>query len=269
MGSPPVALRKSSLVKLLVALLGLRLLATSFVGPAPNSSGRTVAMRAEEKEGEVPWLRSSWGLPSTGAALQRLSPEEYKMALEQEIETQRKNLGRSSWRPVDEKQLEKDARRTLKKNGIKDPSGQDVDMEQLACDSAAALLTGLQLVALSMRCTVTILTALYEDSEIELTCVDEDVMLAWAGGIPGTKGMPSCSLRPQGSTNYEEIATYDNMQNPQLLAKPYSGHEYSYTDSMVPPGKYDYRLLCRSRDGGITVPRRRYAGWVALIWWAD
>jgi len=34
-------------------------------------------------------------------------------------------------RPVDEKQLEKDARRTLKKNGIKDPSGQDVDMEQL------------------------------------------------------------------------------------------------------------------------------------------
>ena len=74
-----------------------------------------------------------------------------------------------------------------------------------------------------------------------------------------------------GSTNYEEIATYDNMQNPQLLAKPYSGHEYSYTDSMVPPGgdrcsllgyavgdlpgKYDYRLLCRSRDGGITVPQ--------------
>ena len=27
----------------------------------------------------------------------------------------------------------------------------------------------------------------YEDSEIELTVVDEDVMLAWAGGIPGTK----------------------------------------------------------------------------------
>ena len=27
----------------------------------------------------------------------------------------------------------------------------------------------------------------YEDSEIELSVVDEDVMLAWAGGIPGTK----------------------------------------------------------------------------------
>ena len=34
-------------------------------------------------------------------------------------------------RPVDEKQLEKDARRTLKKNGIKDPSGMEVDMEPL------------------------------------------------------------------------------------------------------------------------------------------
>jgi len=34
-------------------------------------------------------------------------------------------------RPVDEKQLDKDARRTLKKNGIKDPSGMDVDMEPL------------------------------------------------------------------------------------------------------------------------------------------
>lgn len=32
---------------------------------------------------------------------------------------------------MDEKQLDKDARRTLKKNGIKDPSGMDVDMEPL------------------------------------------------------------------------------------------------------------------------------------------
>lgn len=219
-------------IKLFVAFLGLRLLAPSFVNAprTPNSSSTRVAMRAEgETEGE-----EEGGMLDILKVEQdiELSPEEYKMALEQEIETQRKKYyigGKVSpknlvvpWRPVDEKQLEKDARRTLKKNGIKDPSGLDVDME-------------------------------YEDSEIELTVVDEDVMLAWAGGIPGTKVGYIIERKPAGSTNYEEIATYDNMQNPQLLAKPYSGHEYSYTDSMVPPGKYDYRLLCRSRDGGITV----------------
>ena len=52
-----------------------------------------------------------------------------------------------------------------------------------------------------------------------------------------------------GSTNYEEIATYDNMQNPQLLAKPYSGHEYSYTDSMVPPGG----LIARESQGEVFI----------------
>lgn len=223
------------LVKLAMALGALRFLSfvaeTSFVGAGSGVSPVSrVALRAEEKEGDgkeegmLDFLKVEQDI--------ELSPDEYKMALEQEIETQRKKYyigGKVNpknlvvpWRPVDEKQLEKDARRTLKKNGIKDPSGQDVDME-------------------------------YEDSEIELSVVDEDVMVQWAGGMPGTKVGYIIERKPAGSTNYEEIATYDNMQNPQLLAKRYSGHEYSYTDSMVAPGKYDYRLLCRSRDGGITV----------------
>eukprot|EP00913_Durusdinium_trenchii_P009825 g9224.t2 len=194
------------LVKLAMALGALRFLSfvaeTSFVGAGSGVSPVSrVALRAEEKEGD--------GKEDTWEGMLDF------LKVEQDIEL-------SPDEPVDEKQLEKDARRTLKKNGIKDPSGQDVDME-------------------------------YEDSEIELSVVDEDVMVQWAGGMPGTKVGYIIERKPAGSTNYEEIATYDNMQNPQLLAKRYSGHEYSYTDSMVAPGKYDYRLLCRSRDGGITV----------------
>ncbi|CAK0827432.1 unnamed protein product, partial [Prorocentrum cordatum] len=69
-----------------------------------------------------------------------LSPEEYAMALEQEVESQRKRYYIGGvvkdnnlivpWKPVDEKQLMKDARKQLKKNGILDPSGEiDEDAE--------------------------------------------------------------------------------------------------------------------------------------------
>eukprot|EP00437_Effrenium_voratum_P000967 CAMPEP_0181435504 /NCGR_PEP_ID=MMETSP1110-20121109/20367_1 /TAXON_ID=174948 /ORGANISM="Symbiodinium sp., Strain CCMP421" /LENGTH=267 /DNA_ID=CAMNT_0023559041 /DNA_START=49 /DNA_END=852 /DNA_ORIENTATION=+ len=224
-----MAKTRSLALKLAIALMAVKLLAPSFVpGVRVATGGSRVVRRAEEKEGEeggmLEFLKVEQDI--------ELSPEEYQMALDQEIETQRKKYyigGVVSpknlvvpWKPVDEAQLDKDARRTLKKNGIKDPAGGDVDTE-------------------------------YDDSEMELTVMDEDVQLAWAGGVPGTKVGYIIERKPAGTSNYEEIATYDNMQNPQLLAKPYSGHEYGYTDSMVPPGKYDYRLLCRSRDGSISV----------------
>ena len=115
-----------------------------------------------------------------------------------------------------------------------------------------------------------------------LKCVDSSLETSWNEADPEVLK----TRHSAGSTNYEEIATYDNMQNPQLLAKPYSGHEYSYTDSMVPPGgalgcsahfsghsfrhflpgKYDYRLLCRSRDGGITAPGTTRGFYLKSCW---
>eukprot|EP00434_Breviolum_minutum_P022261 symbB.v1.2.019646.t1/scaffold1584.1/size110534/5 len=84
---------KSSLaIKLLVAFLGLRLLTPCFVSsPNVSNSSSRVPMRAEgEKEGE-----EDGGMLDILKVEQdiELSPEEYKMALEQEIETQRKKLG--------------------------------------------------------------------------------------------------------------------------------------------------------------------------------
>ena len=229
--------RRLLIVKLAFAVLAVRFLMPAFVSPSVSArsgpSRQLTAVRAEGAEGEP-------GGEEDGDMLEflkveqdiELSPEEYKMALEAEVETQRKKYYIGGvvdpknlvvpWKPVDEDVLVKDARRTLKKNGIRDPAGGDVDAE-------------------------------YDDSEVDLTLIDDDVLLQWAGGVPGTKVGYIIERKAAGSTNFEEIATYDNMKNPQLLAKPYSGHEYSFTDSMVPAGKYTYRLLCRSRDGSIDV----------------
>ncbi|OLP96983.1 Cyclic nucleotide-gated cation channel alpha-4 [Symbiodinium microadriaticum] len=226
--------RRLMVAKLAIALLAVRVLMPSFVSPsgpsihAQSPRRQLTAVRAEgeaEEDGDMlEFLKVEQDI--------ELSPEEYKMALEAEVETQRKKYYIGGvvdpknlvvpWKPVDEDVLVKDARRTLKKNGIRDPAGGDVDTE-------------------------------YDDSEMELTLIDDDVNLQWAGGVPGTKVGYIIERKPAGSTNFEEIATYDNMKNPQLLAKPYSGHEYTFTDSMVAPGKYTYRLLCRSRDGSIDV----------------
>jgi len=226
--------RRLMVAKLAIALFAVRVLMPSFVSPngpsihAQSPRRQLTAVRAEgeaEEDGDMlEFLKVEQDI--------ELSPEEYKMALEAEVETQRKKYYIGGvvdpknlvvpWKPVDEDVLVKDARRTLKKNGIRDPAGGDVDTE-------------------------------YDDSEMELTLIDDDVMLQWAGGVPGTKVGYIIERKPAGSTNFEEVATYDKMKNPQLLAKPYSGHEYSFTDSMVAPGKYTYRLLCRSRDGSIDV----------------
>ena len=229
--------RRFVLLKLALALLALHFLASTFVSP----SGPSVHVRSPRRQLTAVRAEGEPGAEEEGGDMLEflkveqdieLSPEEYKMALEAEIETQRKKYYIGGvvdpknlvvpWKPVVEEVLVKDARRTLKKNGIRDPAGGDEVTE-------------------------------YDDSEVDLTLIDDDVLLQWAGGVPGTKVGYIIERKPVGSTNFEEIATYDNMKNPQLLAKPYSGHEYSFTDSMVPPGKYMYRLLCRSRDGSIDV----------------
>lgn len=162
-----------------------------------------------------------------------LSPEEYKMALEMEIEAQRKKYYIGGvvkdknllvpWRPIVEKELEKDARKQLRKNGIKDPSGEDESEQQ-------------------------------EDSKVDISVLgQQDVRLSWSGGTPGQKVGYIVERKSAQQTNFKEIATYDNLKNPQLLAKSYAGHDYNYVDEIVPPGKYTYRVLCRVRSGEISV----------------
>lgn len=162
-----------------------------------------------------------------------LSPEEYSLALQQEIASQRRRyyIGGDvkpnnlivPWKPVDEKQLEADARRQLKKNGIVDPAGGFV-------------------------------VASEDDSLIDIQLIGEqDVKIDWTAGAPGTKVGYIVERKPPTAANFREIATYENMGTSNLLVETYAGREYSYTDEMVPPGTYTYRVLCRFRSGEITV----------------
>jgi len=187
-----------------------------------------VARRAEEKkeedEGFLKFLKVEQDI--------ELSPEEYAMAMDQEVESQRKRYYIGGvvkdnnlivpWKPVDEKQLLKDACKQLKKNGILDPSGEVNEDE--------------------------------EDSDIELGLIGaEDVSIEWTAGEPGTKVGYIVEKKRAKDTNFREIATYERADQAFLLAKPYGGHEYTYSDELCNPGSWTYRVLCRYRSGEIQV----------------
>eukprot|EP00931_Biecheleriopsis_adriatica_P072510 TRINITY_DN4682_c0_g2_i1.p1 TRINITY_DN4682_c0_g2~~TRINITY_DN4682_c0_g2_i1.p1 ORF type:complete len:279 (+),score=101.00 TRINITY_DN4682_c0_g2_i1:61-897(+) len=230
------SVRRRPVLQLALALLGLRTLAPAFISAgfqatstARSTAGRdSTALRAEEDKDGAAFLKTLKVEQDI-----ELSPEEYKMALEQEIEAQRKKYYIGGvvkkqnlvvpWKPVDEVVLMKDAKKQLKKNGIRDPSGDDVEDE------------------------------IEEDSEVDIVQIGEDIRLDWAGGAPGTKVGYIIERKREGQGNFQEIATYDNMKNPQLLVKQYAGHEYSFDDEEVAPGNYIYRVLCRYRSGEITV----------------
>jgi len=178
----------------------------------------------EEDEGFLKFLKVEQDI--------ELSPEEYAMAMEQEVESQRKRYYIGGvvkennlivpWKPVDEKQLIKDARKQLKKNGILDPAGEVNEDE--------------------------------EDSEIELGLIGaEDVSIEWTAGDPGTKVGYIIEKKRAKDTNFREIATYERGDQSFLLAKPYGGHEYSYADELCEPGSWTFRVLCRYRSGEIQV----------------
>jgi len=197
--------------------------------PAVAPAGRLVARRAEDEkktddEGFLKFLKVEQDI--------ELSPEEYTMALEQEIEGQRKRyyIGGNvkpnnlivPWKPVDESQLLKDARKQLKKNGILDPRGEVNEDDQ--------------------------------DSDIELGLIGaEDVSIEWTAGEPGTKVGYIIEKKRAKDTNFREIATYERGDQAFLLAKPYGGHEYTYSDELCDPGSWTYRVLCRYRSGEIEV----------------
>jgi len=227
-------------VQLLVALLGLRLLSVAFVSPRrnlvrPGQGAATVlnAVQLQPPEGEedkdeeggfMKFLKVEQDI--------ELSPEEYNIALEQEMDGQRKKYyigGKIDpknlvvpWKPVDEKAVRKDAVRQLRKNGIKDPAGGDIPEGE-------------------------------EDSEIELLLLNDDVQISWIGGSPGKKVGYIVERKKKGAANFVEIGTYDNMKNPQLLVKQFTGHEYFFKDELLQAGTYTYRVLCRVRSGDLGV----------------
>jgi len=222
--------------------VGLRLLSSSaFVSPnapaVPTALRGSRSLTARFAEGEGEGGKDDGGFMKFLKVEQdiELSPEEYALALEQEVEAQRKRYYINGvvkpnnlvvpWKPVDEKQLEGDARRQLKKNGIADPAGGDVTIRD---DE--------------------------EDSLIDLQLIGEqDIQIEWTGGVPGTKVGYIIERKPTSQTNYREIASFENGNTAYLLAQEYKGHEYSHSDQLVPPGTYNYRVLVRTREGQISV----------------
>jgi hypothetical protein len=225
-------------LQLLAALLGLRLFSVTFVSPRGGNFARRgqVALNVDLQppEGEEDNKDEEGGFMKFLKVEQdiELSPEEYNIALEQEMDGQRKKYyigGKIDpknlvvpWKPVDEKAVRKDAVRQLRKNGIKDPAGGDVPQGE-------------------------------EDSEIELLLLNDDVQITWIGGSPGKKVGYIVERKRKGDSNFLEIGTYDNMKNPQLLVKQFTGHEYFFKDELLQPGEYTYRVLCRVRSGDLSV----------------
>jgi len=160
-----------------------------------------------------------------------LSPEEYQLALDQEIESQRKryyidgNVKAGNevvpWKKIDEDQLLRDAKRRLKRNGIIDPS-----------------------------------SAKDEEKDSEVSCQllgGEDVQLDWIGGAPGKKVGYIIERKKSDQPNFYEIATYENELTQYLLIKPFAGQAYNYNDQSVKPGDYTYRVLIRYRSGEVEI----------------
>jgi len=192
--------------------------------------GNTVARRAEgegegEEDGFLKFLKVEQDID--------LSPEEYQMALDAEVEDLRKRLYINGqvkpgnlivpWKGVNEEELLKEARKKLRKNGIKDPSGADVADDE-------------------------------KDSDITLQLVgNQDVVVNWQGGQPGQKVGYIVERKPTSESNFVEIASYEAQQFQYLLVKPYAGHDYEFSDQLVDPGSYTYRILVRFRTGEVNV----------------
>lgn len=160
-----------------------------------------------------------------------LTPEEYNMALEAEMVTWRKKYYVGGvikpnnlivpWKPVDEKEIAKEARKVLLRNGIKDPEAPEEaeDEDVLTLD-----LNGKDAVQLTWTCNV------------------------------GAKKIGYIVERKRAKDmNFQEISTYDGMQNQALICNGLSGASYDFEDLQPPPGSVTYRVLCRQRSGEIKV----------------
>lgn len=226
-----------------LALAGCALYAArGFCGlTAPASSPavhRTRALRSAE--GDSKYLRAE-----EEEIILDLSPEEFEAALQTEIEAQRKKYYIKGvvkpgnlvvpWREINEKELESDARKQLKKSGILDPRVKESEAES-ADDEAPEIKLKLE--------------------------GGTDVQISWDGGKPKTKVGYLIEKKRPNSQEFTEIETYDSMSS--LLASSVEGEQYMYEDRLCPEGPMDYRVLCRYRNGevkvvgesSITVPAR-------------
>jgi hypothetical protein len=160
-----------------------------------------------------------------------LTQEEFDMALEQEKVAQEKKyyIGGDirpnnlvvPWKEVSQKEIDRDARKSLKKNGIRDPSKKAEDEQ---------------------------------DTDWRLSLVGgQDVKMTWTGGEPGKKVGYIVERKPFDSDQYRQIASYEDKSTSFLLARFFIGHEYAYTDDFVNPGSYTYRVLVRMRSGEVKV----------------
>eukprot|EP00441_Pelagodinium_beii_P042422 CAMPEP_0197650914 /NCGR_PEP_ID=MMETSP1338-20131121/31237_1 /TAXON_ID=43686 ORGANISM="Pelagodinium beii, Strain RCC1491" /NCGR_SAMPLE_ID=MMETSP1338 /ASSEMBLY_ACC=CAM_ASM_000754 /LENGTH=274 /DNA_ID=CAMNT_0043225427 /DNA_START=84 /DNA_END=908 /DNA_ORIENTATION=- len=222
---------------LLSAVAAIRLLTSAFVSPPGRGKsslrGHTV-LAADDKEtggGFASFLK----VQDEPEDLE-LSPEEFKVALEQEMLAERKKYYISGkamiprnlvvpWKPVDEEEVEKEARKNLKKNGILDPDGEPEAEE--------------------------------EDTDFAVNLVGGDVKISWTGGLPKQKIGYVVERKEKSQDVWAELASYENGQNPQLLCKPYPGFEHVYRDVMVRPSQYSYRVLCKNRDGDVNIVEQK------------
>jgi len=168
-----------------------------------------------------------------------LSPEEYAMALEAEMMSQRKKYYINGqikpnnlvvpWRVVSEKQIETDSRRVLKKNGIFDPDGRDEAAEDTAEQEA-------------------------EEEGIKVKVYSGTVLISWKCGDPAGKIGYIVERKRVQDPNFFELSTYENQKNPALqIREEGEGTEYDYEDEAPPSGKYTYRVLVRESGGEIKV----------------
>jgi len=163
-----------------------------------------------------------------------LSPEEYKQALMQEIEVERKKLYIGGvvkpgnlivpWKGPDEAELEAEAKARLKKTGILNPDGTDVDDEEEGTDITLNLVGG------------------------------QDVEIDWQVGDPGATVGYIIERKRAQDPNFYEIASYEEAKlGDTLMAKSYAGAKYLYVDQLVPPGSWTFRVVCRDRMGQVSI----------------
>lgn len=215
-----------------LALAGCALYAArGFCGlttPTPSPAvHRAKALRSAE--GDSKYLRAD-----EEEIILELSPDEYDSALQTEIEAQRKKYYIKGvvkpgnlvvpWREINEKELENDARKQLKKSGIVDPRVKESEEAETAA----------------------------ETSDINLKIEGgTDVQISWDGGKPKTKVGYIIEKKRPGSSEFREIDSYDSFSS--LLASSVEGEQYLYEDRLCPPGAMDYRVLCRYRSGEVKV----------------
>eukprot|EP00929_Paragymnodinium_shiwhaense_P095879 TRINITY_DN571_c0_g3_i1.p1 TRINITY_DN571_c0_g3~~TRINITY_DN571_c0_g3_i1.p1 ORF type:complete len:219 (-),score=68.59 TRINITY_DN571_c0_g3_i1:92-748(-) len=133
-----------------------------------------------------------------------LTQEEFNMALEQECLAQRKKyyIGGDikpnnlvvPWKEIKDDEIVRDARKALKKNGIRDPSKKDEEEE---------------------------------DTSFKISLVGgQDVKIAWTGGEPGKKVGYIIERKRVEDTQFRQVASYEDKTTSYLLARFFLGHQH-------------------------------------------